>query len=193
MKCLYYLTPDLVSTHRVSDDLHEAGVEDGFVHIVSHDEAGLARKHLHSSNYLETLDIVREVIIGTLLGFVGGIVIALVIKLIDPFPMQLPFLAYLAIVVFYTMFGCWVGGLDGWAKRNRKIERFMPDIEAGKYLVLVYAKQTQLENVFDMMASRHPEAKLVASDSRFMNPFSTLEVIKGTHKAIRAGVVSPVT
>ena len=91
------------------------------------------------------------------------------------------------------MFGCWVGGLDGWAKRNRKIERFMPDIEAGKYLVLVYAKQTQLENVFDMMASEHPEAKLVASDSRFMNPFSTLEVIKGTHKAIRAEVVSPVT
>ena len=44
-----------------------------------------------------------------------------------------------------------------------------------------------------MMASEHPEAKLVASDSRFMNPFSKLEVIKGTHQAIRAGVVSPVT
>ena len=193
MKCLYYLTPNLVSTHKVSDDLHSAGVGDWFIHIVSHDEAGLAREHLHSSNYLETLDIVREAIIGTLLGFLGGLVIALVIKLIDPFPIELPFLAYLAIVVFYTMFGCWVGGLDGWANRNRKIERFMPDIEAGKYLVLIYAKQTQLETVFDMMASEHPEAKLVASDSRFMNPFSKLEVIKGARQAIRAEVISPAT
>lgn len=193
MKCLYYLTPNLVSTHKVSDDLHAVGVGDWFIHIVSHDEAGLAREHLHSSNYLETLDIVREAIIGTLLGFLGGLVIALVIKLIDPFPIELPMLAYFAIVVFYTMFGCWVGGLDGWANRNRKIQRFMPDIEAGKNLVLIYAKQTQLETVFDMMASEHPEAKLVASDSRFMNPFSKLEVIRGARQVIRAEVISPIT
>jgi hypothetical protein len=193
MKCLYYLTPNLVSAHKVSDDLHEAGVGDWFIHVVSHDEAGLAREHLHSSNYLETLDIVREAIIGTLFGFMGGLIIALVIHAIDPFPIQLPFLAYAAIVLVYTMFGCWVGGLDGWAHKNRKIERFMPDVEAGKHLILIYAKQRQLEAVFDMMAARHPEAKLMASDSRFMNPFSKLEVIKGAHQVVREEVISPLT
>jgi hypothetical protein len=185
MKCLYYLSPNLVSTHEVSDDLHKAGISDWFIHIVSHDEEGLARAHLHASNYLETLDIVREAVIGTVLGFMGGVIIALVIKLIDPFPMQLPFLGYLAIVIFTTMFGCWVGGLDGWAHRNRKIERFMPDVEAGRYLILIYAKQRQLEVVFDVMASKHPEAKFVASDSRFLNPFSKLKVITGTSESIQ--------
>lgn len=193
MKCLYYLSPSLISAQGVSDDLHKAGISDWFIHVVSHDEAGLARAHLHSSNYLETLDIVREAIIGTLLGFMGGLIIALVIKLIDPFPIQLTFLAYLAVVVVCTMFGCWVGGLDGWAHKNRKIERFMADVEAGNHLILIYARQRQLEVVFDVMLAQHPEAKLVASDSRFMNPFSKLKVIKGAPQTIRTEVVSSLT
>ena len=62
MNCLYYLAPTLDSTHQVTDDLHTAGVRDFFIHVISKDEHGLGEHHLHSSNYLETLDIVREVI-----------------------------------------------------------------------------------------------------------------------------------
>ena len=60
MKCLYYLAPTLDSTHGISDDLHEVGVKDFFVHVISRDEAGLKQQHIHSSNYLETLDIVLD-------------------------------------------------------------------------------------------------------------------------------------
>ena len=64
MKCMYYLAPTLDDTQRISDDLHEAGVNDWFLHVVSKDEAGLRREKLHSSNYLETLDVVRDGFIG---------------------------------------------------------------------------------------------------------------------------------
>ena len=71
MKTMYYLTPTLVSTHQVSDDLHHAGVKDWFIHVISKDESGLSREHIHSSNYLETLDLVRDGIIGAMIGFLS--------------------------------------------------------------------------------------------------------------------------
>ena len=43
MKCLYYLAPTLVSAHHISDDLHDAGIDDWFFHIMCKDEAGLKK------------------------------------------------------------------------------------------------------------------------------------------------------
>mgnify|MGYP000276307544 FL=1 len=57
MKCLYFLAPTLASTHDVSADLHAAGVEDFYLHVICKDESGLKKQHIHSSNYLETLDV----------------------------------------------------------------------------------------------------------------------------------------
>ena len=189
MKCLYYLAPNLVSTGKVSDDLHDSGIADWFIHIISEDEQGLSRDHLHSSNYLETLDIVREAIIGALFGFMGGLIVALIFKITQPFGQEIPFVAYASVVIVCSMFGCWVGGLDGWSHRNRKIERFMPDIEAGKNLVLIYAKEHQLNTILTMMVKKHPEAALAATDSRFLNPFSKLEPV-GTDSGARESVTA---
>lgn len=64
MKCFYYLAPTLESTHQISDDLHDVGVRDWLLHVITKDEAGLKREHIHSSNYFETLDLVRGGLIG---------------------------------------------------------------------------------------------------------------------------------
>ena len=58
MKCLYYLAPSLDSTHRISDDLRESGLDDCFLQVVTKDEAGLKREQIHSSNYFETLILI---------------------------------------------------------------------------------------------------------------------------------------
>ena len=69
---LYYLAPTLEVTHKVSDDLHAAGLRDFFLHVIAKDESGLEREHIHSSNYLETLDILRDGFIGAAIGAAGG-------------------------------------------------------------------------------------------------------------------------
>ena len=76
MKCIYYLSPTLVETHKISDDLHECGVDDWFINIISKSEAGLNNEHLHSSNYLETLDFIRDGFIGAACGFLAGLAFA---------------------------------------------------------------------------------------------------------------------
>ena len=41
------------------------------------------------------------------------------------------------------MFGAWVGGLTGIATENSELLKFHDDIEAGKYLILVYARNAR--------------------------------------------------
>lgn len=178
MKCFYYLSPTLVSTHQISDDLHDTGVNDWFLHVVSKDESGLNKEHLHSSNYLETLDVIREGLIGAAFGFLAGIVAAGMIKVFEPFGPETPLIAYFIILFVFTCFGAWVGGLDGIAHENKKLLRFHDDIEAGKYLILIYANKNLEVEVQSMMAKQHPEAQLVGFDSKFYNPFNNLSLVE---------------
>jgi hypothetical protein len=173
MKCLYYLAPTLDSTHGISDDLHAVGVSDFFLHVISRDEAGLKKQHIHSSNYLETLDVVRDGIIGAGVGFCVGLLGVWLIDRFDPFGVEVPTFVYLALVAVATLFGAWEGGLIGIGLENRKLAKFHGDIEAGKFLILIYTLKEQEASVAQMMSERHPEAELVGVDRHFVNPFST--------------------
>lgn len=175
MKCLYYLAPTLESTRRVSDDLHAAGIRDFFLHVVAKDESGLKTEHIHSSNYLETLDVVRHGLIGAAAGFIGGLIVTGSLRFFEPFGPDVPGYVYLLAVVVVTLFGAWEGGLTGMATENKKLRRFHDAIESGKYLVLIYARREHEEAVAEMMRVRHPEAELVAIDRHFINPFRSLK------------------
>lgn len=175
MKCLYYLAPTLPSTQQVCDDLHSVGVKDFFVHVVSKDESGLKQEHIHASNYLETLDIVRDGFIGAAIGVIGGLVAAMLFYYYEPFGPEVPSIAYVVIVAFVTLFGAWEGGLTGIAKENRKLRKFHHELEAGKYLILIYARKEQESVVKTVMRARHAETELVAVDRHFINPFRSFE------------------
>lgn len=174
MKCMYYLAPTLHDTHRISDDLHDAGVNDWFLHIVSKDEAGLKKEKLHSSNYLETLDLIRDGFIGANLGFIAGVIGAGLLMYFQPFGPDVPKIVYLFVIIVATMFGAWEGGLFGVDTENQKLRRFHDEIEAGKYLILIYAHKGQGETIKEMMDAKHPEARHVATDRHFINPFAVV-------------------
>ncbi len=177
MKCIYYLTSTLKSTQDVSDDLHAVGVEDFYLHVVSKDECGLKKQQIHSSNYLETLDIVRDGFIGAALGFVAGLIGVALLMYFKPLgpDFEIPSLVYALLVGAATLFGAWEGGLTGIATENKKLARFHDDIAAGKYLILVYVRRHQEATVRKMMDERHMDAELVAIDSHCVNPFASVD------------------
>ena len=174
MKCLYYLAPTLDSTRRISDHLREAGVSDWYLHVISKDEAGLRREHIHSSNYLETLNLLRAGFIGANIGFIVGVIGAGLMMYFKPFGSDMPGIVYFIIIALATLFGSWEGGLYGVATRNQKLTRFSADIDAGKYLILIYARKEQEELVQGVMRNKNPEAQHVATDRHFINPFSVV-------------------
>lgn len=177
MKCIYYLSPTLLSTHSISKDLQAIGLKDWFVHVVSKNEAGLNKEHLHSSNYLETLDLIREGLIGATCGFLLGLVLAFIFKVAEPFGPNVPLLVYAGILLVCSGFGAWLGGLNGIAHENKKLARFHDQIEAGFYLVLIYAREKEEQKIIEMMKMSHPETQHVGFDTRFYNPFSRLQLV----------------
>ena len=177
MKTNYYLSPTLKSTREISSDLHDVGINDWFIHVVSKDEAGLKKEQIHSSNYLETLDVLRNAGIGGLIGFVVGVFAAGALMFFKPFGPQMPEFIYLIVIVLITLFGIWEGGLAGVACENRKLNKFSDELESGKYLVLIYTSKKQDSVVKEMMKTKHPEADLVATDRQYFNPFCRLKRI----------------
>jgi hypothetical protein len=175
MRCLYYLAPTLDSTHHISDELRTVGIRDGLLHVVSRDEAGLAEQRIPSSNYLETLDLVRDGFIGSAVGLIVGVIGAGALKVWAPFGAHVPRIVYLATVAAAILFGAWEGGLTGIATENKKLAEFHADIAAGRYLMLIYAPRWQEAAVRWMVRARHPEAQLAAIDRHFLNPFSPVK------------------
>jgi hypothetical protein len=175
MKCLYYPAPTLDSAHRISDDLHALGVKDSFLHVIGRDEAGLKQRNIHSGNYIETLDLLRDGFIGSAIGFFSGLIGVGLLELFEPFGPTVPIIAYFVTVAVATLFGAWEGGLTGIATENKKLAQFHSDIEAGRFLLLIYAPREQEVAVRQMMRARHPEAELAAIDRHFINPFSAVQ------------------
>jgi hypothetical protein len=172
MKCLYYLARSLESTQRISNDVGAVGVNESYLHVISKDEAGLRNRHIPSSNYLETLGLIRDGFIGSAIGLLVGLIGVGLLRYFEPFGPNVPSIVYFATVAVATLFGAWEGGLTGIATENKKLARFHNDVEAGRYLILIYAVKAQEAPVREMMRVRHPEAELAAIDRHFLNPFS---------------------
>ena len=185
MKCLYYVAPELESTSKVSEDLHDVGLDDFFVHVIAKDESGLKKRHIHSSNYIETLDFVREGFIGAAIGLFAGVVGCVLLDALGPFP-NIPWYVFVLLCFVATLFGAWEGGLIGVEKENKKLERFHDDIEAGKFLILIYAPKELESTIRHMMTRRHPEAELAGVDSHFVNPFTALRRRRASGDRVRA-------
>jgi hypothetical protein len=181
MKCIYFLSPTIATTDQVSADLHDVGVNDFYLHVICRDHAGLKRHQIHSSNYFETLDVMRDGFIGATLGFLIGLAGAGLLLYTKPFGVHVvPTFVYAILVGAATLFGAWEGGLVGIDSENKKLAKFHDDLVSGKYLILVYVRKHREQVVLKMMREKHPDAELVAVDSHFVNPFSTVKRVSET-------------
>jgi hypothetical protein len=170
MKRMYYLTDSLDSCEQISRDIHEAGINDGHFHVLSKDVAGLYKRHIHSANYLQTLDIVRNLERGAMVGFILAVLVTTWVATQKTFG-EGSGLMYFAIFGFVTLFGAWAGGLVGVSTENQKIRNFHDEIESGKFLVMVDLKAEQVESVESLMKQKHPQVPLKRVGSTRINPF----------------------
>lgn len=169
MKRLYYLTGNLDSTEEISNDIHAAGITDWHFHVISKDEAGLYRRHIHGATLFQKNEAIRYGERGALTGLAVAVLLTMILMADDS--SGLGGLGYLAVFGFVTMFGAWVGGLLGLSTENRAIARFHDELDAGHNLILIDVRREQEEAIRRVMAEKHPEARLVEVGSTLVIPF----------------------
>ncbi|WP_157954237.1 hypothetical protein [Saccharospirillum mangrovi] len=172
MRCVYYLSPTLKECERIADDLNSIGLSNWLVHLISHNETGVSRHRLQSANYVETLDLYHSGVVGGLIGFCVGLLLLALFHVTGLFSDSLPFFVNLVFVAVLVLFGVWEGGLWGVETQSSKLAPFQRDLDAGHYLILIYAPRQYESQVRNMMLERHPDARLAAVDPHFILPFS---------------------
>jgi hypothetical protein len=174
MKCLYCLAPDVDRARRTAEHLRRAGVNERFLHIAGKKEHEIDDERLHTCNYLERLDVVRSGLIGIATGFTTGVIAAAVLMTFEAFGPSVPIHAYGILTLVFTLFGAWVGGLDGIARENKKLSNFHDALEDDKHLVMVYVPDRRAHAITKAVNREAPAVDLAAIDDHPLNPFSAV-------------------
>ncbi len=172
MKRLYYLTKIADAAEFASDCLHENGVTDWNFHVLGKDKANVFKHHLHGTTPLHELDIIRSGERGVLLCFLVGVLMAGFFALfVSGGQIMNVAIQSLLIIVLFSLFGTWVGGLVGVSTENYKIRRFHDDIESGSLLLMIDVSPTQKAQVLDLL-ERIPQIRPAGEDTTTINPFA---------------------
>ena len=169
MKRLFYLVDQMDSVEAISEDLHQEGITDWRFHILSRDDAGLFTRRLHSATIFDRTDLARYTERGAIAGALFALAFIAAATLTGAFSM--PLVAWIALFLFFTAAGAFLAGFAGIGTENYRIRQFHDAIEDGQHLVMVDVRKHDEARMKELMAERHPEARLQQEASSINNPF----------------------
>ena len=162
---LYFLLPDVESARRTADDLLLARVEDRHMHFLA--RRGTDLGELHEASYLFKTDLLHGAGIGLMLGGIGGLILGAIIVAYPPAGTKPQLVAVLIAAVVGGILGAWMASMAAAAVPNSRLKAFQKEIEQGKMLLMVDVPYGRVEQIREVVLSRHPEAVAGGQASRY--------------------------
>ncbi len=164
MKRIYFLVPDIDNTTKIVQELRDAGLHDGFIHVVGKDHEALESHHLHEASLVETTDAVPAMGKGMAAGAAVGFLAGLAAVAFPPAGLVLGGGAMLGLGLFGAGAGAGLGAgissLIGMSQKDDVVERLQSAIEEGQFLMLVDVSNDRENEVMEMVRIHHPEARI---------------------------------
>lgn len=170
MRRLYYLADTLAAVDAACETIRGDIHSDFKIHVLSRDEAGLYHHHLHSARSWQKRDFVRSGERGALIGLGLGVLTAAIGIGLGTYQGREMYEMIAVILVIFTMFGAWTGGLFGIQTENYKVQPFHNDIEKGRYLMMIDVPRSDAGRVRRIMDYVQP-LEYAGSDNSLMLPF----------------------
>lgn len=155
MKRHYYISDNLDDLDHIEDELERRGVVRPQIHVYSKDDAGvITHKHLHNVESVFKQDVVHGTILGAVLGVIAAALVLLIASLttLPETYTWIPFY-FLAIVMFG--FVTWSGGFYGIQTPHKDFRRFQKDLDNGKHIFFVDVDPEQ-EHIIQQIQKQHP-------------------------------------
>ena len=162
---LYFLLPDVESARHTADDLLLARVEDRHMHFLA--RRGTDLGELHEASYLFKTDLLHGAGVGLMLGGIGGLILGAIIVAYPPEGTQPQLVAVLIAAIVGGILGAWMASMAAAAVPNSRLKAFHEDIERGKVLLMVDVPYGRIEQIREVVLSRHPEAVAGGLASRY--------------------------
>jgi len=136
---LYFMAPDIPSARSIRDELLLARIEDGHIHVLARD--GVPLEGMQEASILQKTDFVHGAETGLVVGGGIGILAGMAALLFPPAGVDLQ-LATILVTAF----------------PNSRLKTFEAGIQAGRVLMMVDVPASRVDEIRQLVASRHPEA-----------------------------------
>lgn len=164
MRRIYFLSPDIVTTKKIVDDLFLARIEERHIHVIA--KRGTPLEDLPEASLLQKSDFVPAVEQGLALGGSAGMLAGLVAVVLPPASTVIAGGVLLATTLVGAGVGAWSGGMVGMSVGNRRIKEFEDAIEAGKFLVLVDVSPERVDEIEERVKQHLPQIEVESTEPR---------------------------
>ena len=136
MKRFYFISDDLDDLERLEAELEDNGLQEPQIHVLSEDDAELARHRLNEVHSFMKTDVVHSAIRGAVLGLVAAF-LALAVANLSGLPEAVGWAPFVFLAIVLLGFFTWEGGLFGIQETNSQFRRFEADLKHGRHIFIV--------------------------------------------------------
>lgn len=167
MRRIYFLAPNIETTHKIVDELRAEGIEDQHIHV-------LAKRHtpledLPEASEFQKTDFISAVERGVALGATTGLLAGLVGLRFAGFAIAGG--PILGILFYGATIGAIMSGLAGLQVGNSKVKKYEEAIESGELLVMVDIPKDRIEAMSQLIIKHHPSAQFEGIEPLLPPPY----------------------
>jgi hypothetical protein len=155
MRRIYFLAPDIETTHKIVDELRAEGIEDRYIHVLAKRDTPL--EDMPEAGVLEKTDFIPAVERGAALGATTGLLAGLVGLRFAGFAIAGG--PVLGVLVFGATIGAMMSGLSGLQVGNSRVRDYADAIERGEFLVMIDIAKERIDAIRQLITKHHPSAE----------------------------------
>lgn len=155
MRRIYFLAPNIETTHKIVDELRSEGMEDRYIHILAKRDTPM--EDMPEASVFEKTDFIPALERGAALGATTGLLAGLVGLRLAGFALAGG--SILGILFFGATIGTIMSGLSGLGIGNSRVKQYTDAIEAGELLIMLDIPKERIEAMSQLIIKHHPSAK----------------------------------
>ena len=155
MRIIYFLAPNIETTHKIVDELRAEGIEDRHMHILAKRDMPL--EGMPEASVFEKTDFIPALERGAALGATTGLLAGLVGLRFAGFAIAGG--PILGILFFGATIGTMMSGLAGLQVGNSRVKEYADAIERGELLVMVDIPKERIDAMSQLIIRHHPSAQ----------------------------------
>jgi hypothetical protein len=153
---LYFVLPDVESARSMLNEMLLARIEVRHIHFLSRRDT--LPEDLPEANVLQKTDIVHGAQSGIAIGAIVGAAAGALVVFFPPEGVTLKLITVLVVAIGGALFGAWASSMVASSVPNSRLKAFERDMDSGKVLMMVDVPMRRVQEICDLVASRHPEA-----------------------------------
>lgn len=154
MRRIYFLAPNIETTHKIVDELRAEGIKERHIHVLAKRDTPLG--DMPEASVFEKTDFIPAIERGLALGATTGLLAGLVALRFAGFAIAGG--PVLGVLVFGATIGGMMSGLAGLQVGNSRVKDYSAAIERGEFLVMIDIAKTRIDAISQLITKHHPTA-----------------------------------